>query len=283
MLDTIIIGAGPAGLSAAINLKARNRNPLVLGRAADTTALYKAHAINNDLGNLGKSGKELMESYLAHAKAQDIEIRQGRVAQIMPMDTHFGVNFENDYLEAKTIILATGSPKGKKIEKEAELVGKGVSYCATCDGMFFKGKDVIVVSDTKEGEEDADFLADICNKVYFLPTHKDPFHVDSRVEILSGKAVKVLGENTVEGLMVDDKKIDASAVFFIKGVVPMDNFIFGIELTETGSIKVNNSMETNIKGLYAAGDCIGWPLQLSNAIGEGLIAGQAVDKFLRGQ
>lgn len=281
MLDIVIVGAGPAGLSAAINAKARNRTVLVLGRDKTTSWIYKAHKVNNHLGMPGLSGKQLIESFYNHAKEEDIEIRTGKVMQVMPMKDYFGINFNNDFIESKTVILSTGVARGKYIEGEKELLGKGVSYCATCDGMFYKEQDVVVVGETEEGEEEANFLSELCKNVYYIPYYKEINNINTKIKVISGKVSKVIGEGIVEGVEVNNNVIECQGVFFAKASTPMDSFVHGIDVDDKNAIKVNRNMETNIKGLYAAGDCIGWPLQISNAIGEGLIAAQSADKYLR--
>lgn len=281
MIDIVIIGAGPAGLSAAINAKARNRSVLVLGRDKTTSWIYNAHKINNHLGMPGLSGKELIESFYNHAKEEDVEIKTGKVMQIMPMKDYFGINFNNDFIEARTVILATGVTKGKSIEGEKELLGKGVSYCATCDGMFYKELDVVVVGETEEGEEEANFLSELCENVYYVPYYKEINDLNPKVKVISGKVSKVVGDEVVEGVEINNEVIECQGVFFAKASTPMDSFVYGIEVDDKNAIIVNRNMETNIKGLYAAGDCTGWPLQISNAIGEGLIAAQAADRYLR--
>lgn len=281
MIDIAIIGAGPAGLSAAINAKIRNRTTLVLGRERSTSWLYPAEKVNNYLGMPGISGKQMIDDFYNHAIEEEVDIKIGRVMQIMPIKDKFGINFNNDYIEASTVILCTGVSKGKAIEGEQGLLGKGVSYCATCDGMFYRGLDVVVIGETEEGEEDANFLSEICQNVYYIPYYKDIKHLESKVKVINGKVTKVLGKDMVEAIEVNDEKINCQGVFFVKKSTPMKSFVHGLELNENNAIKVNRLMETNIKGLYAAGDCTGWPLQVSKAVGEGLIAALAADKYLR--
>lgn len=280
MYDTIIIGSGPAGLSAAVNLKARNRKVLVLGRDISTSFLYKAEKVDNHLGMPGMTGKEMLDSFLAHSAKMDIEIKEGRVLQILPMGKYFGVNFENDFLQAKTVILATGIKKGKKIPGEDEYLGKGVSYCATCDGMLYRNKPVFVIGEIKEAEEDVNFLSNLASKVYYLPKYGvSEIHYNEKVEIMKGIPKAVKGSAFVEGVQVDNEHIPCQGVFFIKESMPADSLIEGLK-TENGTISVSRFMETNINGVFACGDCIGWPYQISNAVGEGLVAGQQADKFL---
>jgi len=280
MYDAIIIGGGPAGLSAAINLKARNRNAAVFTRGIETSFLYRAEKVNNHLGMPEMTGKEMLDSFLNHARNQEIEIKKGRVLQVLDMGDFFGINFENDFYQAKTVILATGIKKGKKIAGEEEFLGRGVSYCATCDGMLYRNKDVVVVGEIKEAEEDVNFLADIAGNTYFIPLYGEPSNINSKVKILKAKPVSVKGGDFVEALDTSEGPIKCSGAFFVKESTPANSLLPGIAV-EDGMIVVNRYMETNLKGVYACGDCTGWPYQISNAVGEGLIAAQQADRYLR--
>jgi len=266
MLDIAIIGAGPAGLSAAINAVARGRSVTVFGRSIESSFLYKAEKVDNHLGFLGLSGKEILERFYSHAKSLNIEIKHGRVLQILPMGEFFAINFDNMIENSRTVILATGIVKGDKIEGEEEFLGKGVSYCATCDGMLYRGKEVAVVGDSDEAVEDAAFLSKIAGKVH----------------IVKSKPVRVVGENFVTALVTGEGEIPCQGVFFVKETMPFDSLIAGIEL-EKNLVKVDRLQQTNIPGVFAAGDCTGWPFQLSNAVGEGLVAVQQADRYLNSQ
>lgn len=281
MLDIAVIGAGPAGLSAAINGVQRNKKVKVFGRAIDTSFLYQAAEVDNYLGVPNITGKELMELFYKHAKEKGVEFQESKVTQILSMGDYYVINAENEFIETKTVIIATGIQMSKTIENEAEFLGKGVSYCATCDGMLYKNKTVVVVAENKEGEADANFLSEICKKVFYLPVYKDCCHeyMNENVEILEGKATKVEVKEKVEGIVINDKLISCDGIFFIKNTIPIDSLIFGLE-TKNGKIKVDKNMKTNLPNIYAAGDCTGTPYQISKAAGEGLIAAFEAIKVL---
>lgn len=281
MIDIAVIGGGPAGLSAAVNGAIRNKKAIVFGRHRSSGPLYRAERVDNYLGMPALSGREMVDAYYSHAAHMQIEIKEGRVLQILPMGTHFVVNFENDFYDAKTIVIATGAAKkGSSTPGEDEYLGRGVSYCATCDGMLYRGKTALVASETSEGEEDANFLAEVCNNVFYLPKYSPVGSLSASVEVINSTIMGVLGDNFVTGVELDDgKKLDCDGVFFVKEVTPVHVLIHGLELEE-GSIAVNRHMETNIPGVFAAGDCIGWPLQVANAVGEGLVAAQQAVRYL---
>lgn len=271
MIDIAIIGAGPAGLSAAITGAIRNRKVTVFGNHISTSFIYKADKVNNYLGLKGVSGKEMMENFEKHAKDLGVDIQYGKVIDIFPMGTHYTLNVENNFIEAKTVILANGLSKTKVLEGEQELLGRGVSYCATCDGMLYRGKDVIVVADSSHAEEEAEFLAEICNKVTYIPLYKEINKLSDKIEVVKVRPTKILGENAVSGIEYDGGKIEASGVFLLNDNVPTTKLLNGIELDGT-SIKVNRYMETNLPGVFAAGDCTGKPYQVAKAVGEGSTA-----------
>jgi len=284
MYDIAIVGTGPAGLSAAINAVARNKSVVVFGRGRETSALWKAERVANHLGANGQTGAEILAAYHQHAQELNIEIRTGRVLQIMPMGSSFTLNAEGELVEAKAVILASGMQTGKKLPGEEAFLGRGVSYCATCDGMLYRGKDVFIIGEIEEADEDANFLAEICPSVTYLPLYTKtpdarPPHLHEKITILAGKPEEILGEATVTGLRVKGKVHPCGGVFMIKTAAPLDSLVFGLQ-TENNAVAVNRLMETNIPGLYACGDCTGWPLQLSKAIGEGLIAAQAAARFI---
>lgn len=280
MYDIAVIGGGPAGLSAAINGLSRNKSVIVFGREMESSWIYKAEKVDNYLGLYNVNGKEMLEKFYQHSKDMGINIKNGRVLQILPMGEYFSINLENEIFNSKTVILATGIEKGKKIKGEEEYLGKGVSYCATCDGMLYRKKDVVIIGEIKEAEEDANFLAEICNKVYFVSYYGEPSGLNEKIEILDGKATEVKGNDFLTSIVIDNKEINCDGVFFIKKSTPVSNIIYGLDVTEKNAIDVNRMCETNIEGVFAAGDCTGWPYQISKAVGEGLIAAQQAAKYI---
>lgn len=271
MLDIAIIGAGPAGLSAAITGVIRNKKVKVFGNPLTTSYIYKAERVDNYLGMLGITGKQMMEQFTDHAKELGVEIQVAKVIEIFPMGTSYMLNVENEFVETKTVILANGISKASVLEGENEFLGKGVSYCATCDGPLYRGKVVVVIGDSKQAEEDANYLAEICEKVYYVPQYKEIEHLDERIEVMRGKPKKVIGEQVVSGLELAESSIDVSGVFIIKESIPTTKLLAGLEMNKS-SIMVNRMMETNLPGVYAAGDCTGKPFQVAKAVGEGNIA-----------
>lgn len=283
MLDIAIIGSGPAALSAAINGRQRNKSVCVFGRSLDSSLLFAAEKVDNYLGMPDVDGETLLNKFFQHAVDSGVEFKECRITQILSMGDRYMINAENNFFEAKTIILALGINKSKSIVGEMDFLGKGVSYCATCDGMLFRGKTVAVVSENEEGEAEANFLADICQKVYYVPLYPNIAYLKESVEVKSGKPKAVLGKDgKVESLELDGETLLCDGIFFAKNTMPPDSILFGLEI-EGRNILVNRSMETNLPRVFAAGDCTGVPYQIAKAVGEGLIAGlaaaSAVDKL----
>lgn len=278
MIDVAIIGAGPAGLSAAVSACQRNKSVMVFGRSIDAS-LILAKEIDNYIGMPNMTGEDMLNSFFKHAIDKGAEFKECKISQILSMGDYFTINAENEFFEAKTIILALGLSRSKNIEGEEKLVGKGVSYCATCDGMLYRNKNIVVVGETTEGEAEANYLHSIGCNVKYVPLYKDLINIDSNIQLLSGKAEKVVGENFVEGIVVNGEEINCDAVFFAKKTMPVTSLIFGLE-TENNTIKVDRNMCTNVKGVYACGDCVGSPYQVSKAVGEGLVAALSAAKYI---
>ena len=159
-----------------------------------------------------------------------------------------------------------------------EYLGKGVSYCATCDGMLYRGKTVVLIGQTQEAEEDLRFLSQLCQKVYYLPEYSGFENILENVTVIKGKALSIEGEEQVSGFVTDTQKYSCDGVFIIRQSVPLGALIYGLEINN-GHIQVNQAMQTNLSGVFAAGDCVGLPYQVSKAVGEGLIAAQQAAKL----
>lgn len=271
MLDIAIIGAGPAGLSAAISGVIRNKKVKVFGNPPSTSFIYKAERIDNYIGMLGVNGREMMNEFTSHAKELGVDIQEAKVIEIFPMGEYYMLNVENEFIEAKTVILANGLSKGSALEGENEFLGRGVSYCATCDGPLYREKEVLVIGDSAHAEEDANYLSEICDKVYYVPLYKEVEHLNENIEVVRSKPKRIYGEQIVGGIELENGSHDVSGVFIIKENIPTTRLLQSLEL-DGKAIKVNRYMETNLPGVYAAGDCTGKPYQVAKAVGEGNVA-----------
>lgn len=280
MMDVAVIGGGPAGLSAALNLKIRNKSFIFLGGSENVTGLMKAPQIDNYLGLKGISGTELVNSFRNHAISMEVEIKKEKAYNILNMGDYFSINAGNEFYEAQSIIIATGHEKAKYFDGEKEYLGKGVGYCATCDGPLYRNKSIAIISENAEGEEEANFLSEICSEVFYIPTYHTKPNLKDSIKLLKEKAIGIQGDgNKVNSLTTDKRELKVDAVFIVRDVIPVNQLIEGLELYE-GSIKVDRNMASSIKGVFACGDCIGKPYQIAKAVGEGNVAALSAVRYL---
>lgn len=271
--DVAILGCGPAGLSAAINATIRNKKVIVLGTEICSPPLHKAQKVDNYLGFFEVTGDELLNSFTDHADKMGIEIVSQKADMIYELDGIYNIMSGDDMIMAKTIVIATGIPYKLTLPEEEKFLGQGLGYCATCDGPIYKDKDVLLIGHSDEAESEANFMAEICSKVYYIPMYNEIGELDDRVEILSGRPDSIIGTNYVEGLKLrDGKEIKVEGLFILGGETAPDRLIPGLEI-EDKHIKVNRKQETNLPGVYAAGDCTGAPYQVAKSVGEGQVAG----------
>jgi len=279
--DLAIVGCGPAGLSAAINAKIRKKDIIIFGGDFCSPKLAHAPTVDNYLGYHGIKGEELRNKFIDHANSMGITIEKARVDNITTTNGTFNLTVRNGPCLAKSVIVATGTPNSKFLPGEEKLIGLGVSYCATCDGPLFSGKEVALLAYTDEALEEANFLSEICQHVYFFPLYKGGVSkLNPKVEVVKTKPVGIQGEDMVSALELEDKRVlQVDGVFIIRPSVPPEQMIPGLSL-EGNDIKVSRTMETNIPGLFAAGDCTGKPWQLAKAVGEGQTAALQAVRYL---
>ncbi len=276
MYDCIIAGGGPAGLSAAVTLVQRGKAPLVV--TGGETLLRRAERVDNYLGMPGMTGAEMMDAFARHAEALGVEVRAARVGNVMPFDGAFMVNADGDILEAKSVLLATGAARVKPIPGEAEYLGRGVSYCATCDGMLYRGRDVVVWGLAPDAPHEAAFLAGIGCRVTYIAA-KQPDGLPDSVRFVPGRLQAVRGADMVTGVEAAGGVIGADGVFILRQSAPPDAILPGLAC-ENGAVTVDRACRTNIPGVFAAGDLTGAPLQISKAVGEGLVAALSIVEYL---
>ena len=265
--DIIIMGGGPGGISAALTSHARGRKALVISNPAGTSSLAKAHVIDNYPGLTGMSGADMLAAMAKGLTEKDIPIVTGRVTGVMPMGSAFMVSVGTDVYTGKALIVSTGSAQPKAYPGESELLGRGVSYCATCDGMFYRGKRVAVIGQSADAAEEADFLKSIgCEVEYFDKTR--------------ARRYEVKGEGTVTALMADDVLYPVDGVFILRDTVASAVLLPNLEL-DGGHIAVDRQMKTSVPGVFAAGDCTGRPYQIAKAVGEGNIAALSADTYIK--
>ena len=277
--DCAIIGTGPAGLSAALTLKAMNKNLLWFGSAKFSQKIRKAELITNYPGLSNVSGQQMSACFAEQVRRADIFITEKTVTGVYAMGDYYGILCDQEMFEATTIILATGVESVKPIPGELELLGAGVSYCATCDGMLYRGKTIAVVSTSAEYEHEVEYLTNLAQKVYFIPLYRDVAVAGEKIQTLHNMPRAILGTGRVEALQFDEETIPVDGVFFLKAAVSPAALVMGLE-TENGHVVIDRSCKTNLAGCFAAGDCTGRPYQYVKAAGEGNVAAHSVVHYL---
>lgn len=279
--DIAIVGSGPAGLEAAINAKIRNKSFILFGSKDLTTKLLKAPKVNNYLGFYGKTGAEIKGEFEKHLEFMGVELTPERINAIYSMGDYFALMVNEKMYEAKTVILATGMSYSQPLKGEEEFLGKGVGYCATCDAPLYKGKIVTVVGYNKEAEEEANYVSELAAKLYYVPMYKGEYKLNSNIEIVEDKPVEILGDDHVNKLVLSKRELTTDGIFVLKDSVSPGQLVPGLQI-EDGHIKVDRSMKTNLKGCFAAGDCVGKPYQYIKSAGEGLVAALSAVSYLDG-
>ncbi|MBE5997050.1 MAG: NAD(P)/FAD-dependent oxidoreductase [Lachnospiraceae bacterium] len=302
MYDTAIIGTGPAGLSAAINLKLHNKEILWFGSKDFSVKVAKSEKIANYPGMGLISGADLNAKFEEHRKAMDLAITDQMVTSISVMKKKFMLSAGSDVYTAKTILLTTGTATGKGFEGEDTYLGSGVSYCATCDGFLYKGKTIAVYCQDVRFEHEVDYLAEITDKVYLSAPYKggkygkdgsawaaaeepassgEPVSAAAgKIERLSSAIKKVSGTMKLSSIeLADGTVIETEALFCLRNAIAPTTLLKKIEL-DGPHVVVGRDMATNIPGCFAAGDCTGRPYQIAKCVGEGNIAAHSIIEYL---
>jgi thioredoxin reductase (NADPH) len=279
--DIAVLGCGPAGLSAAINAIIRNKKVVVFGTDVCSPPLHKAQKIDNYLGFMGIRGEDLLYHFLEHAQSMNVEIVPNKIELITPNgDGTFSLLVSGEVIQSKAIIISTGIPYKPTLPQETEYLGRGLGYCATCDGPLYRGKDVILIAHDQEGEAEANYMAEICNKVYYLPLYKNIGQLNPGITVISAKPAEIIGDTVVKGLKLKDgTQISADGLFILGGETAPDRIIPGLEIADN-HIVVDRQQKTNIAGVYAAGDCTGKPYQVAKSVGEGQVAGLSASSYV---
>ncbi len=275
--DLIVLGGGPAGLAAAVAARGRGKSVLVIGNRWQESPLAKAEKIDNYLGFSGLTGYQLLEAFQRHAEGAGVEFVIGRATSLMTFNG-FSVTVGSEVYQGGALVLSPGVVRAAKFPGEQEFLGRGVSYCATCDGMLCRGKDVVVAGRTADAPEEAKYLQSIgCRVTYTAPKRPDGLPDD--MPFVAAQKVEIKGENTVNAVVLDGREIPCAYVFVLRASLAPTDLLPLLE-TEDGYIKVGRDMSTSVAGVYACGDCTGAPLQVAKAVGEGHVAGLSACEYL---
>ena len=281
MYDVIIIGAGPAGISASLYTKRANMNVLVL--YSGESNLEKATEIENYYGfEKGISGKDLYQNGIEQAKNLGVDVKEEEVLHIEKTD-NFEITTSKEKYTSKTVIIATGNKKLKpNIKGIEEFDGMGISYCAICDGFFYRGKNVVVIGNGKYAVSEADDLKNLANNIKIL-TDGLEMNADSDYEVVNKKIKQILGDSKVRQIEFEDGSIiDVDGIFVALGEAGGSDFAkkMGV-LTKGDSISVDANMKTNIDGLFSCGNVVGGLLQVCKAVYEGAEAGLSAVQYIK--
>ncbi len=302
MYDLIILGAGPTGMAASIYASRYKISHLVIGNIFGGS-LFKAHKIENWPGEKSISGSDLVMKFYEHAKSLGAEIMEEEVVEISKGNGAFiaKTNLNKTY-QSKAILIALGTKHRKlNVPGEEEFLGKGVSYCAVCDGAFFKGKIVAVIGGSNSAAMAAEMLSEYTEKTYLIyrkeimrcePVILERLEKNPKIEIIYNTNVaKVAGDKKVELIEIDNKyngsdKIKLDGLFIEVGSVPFVDLAkkLGVEIDKSGCITIEANGATNVEGIYAAGDITNGSnglRQIVTAVSEGAIAATSIYGYLK--
>ncbi|UCC19492.1 MAG: FAD-dependent oxidoreductase [Promethearchaeota archaeon] len=293
--DLIVLGGGPTAIGCAIYAARFAMDVLVVGKTFGGL-IATTHLVENYPGITSVSGQGLIDMFKDHMDSLNIPYITDEIRSIDKVDDHFELNSFFQKFKAFSICIATGSESRKLgIPGEDNFAGRGVSYCATCDGPFYKDKIVCVIGGSDSAAKEALFLAQNTKRVYIIyrgdeiraePINKKRVYENNKIEIIyKTKIVEIKGENTVKSVIFDNgKEFEVDGVFIEIGSIPNSNLAkqIGVETNEKGEIKINRKSETNIPGIFAAGDVADAPFkQAITGVSEGVIAAYSAFDYVK--
>lgn len=296
MLDVLIIGSGPAGLSAAIYAKRANLNVLVAEKEyMGTGQIAESNQVDNYLGLIGKSGYELGEIFLEDVKKLGVEFYEGKAIKYKKCDRSWKVTFDNNkVLETQTVIYCAGAThRHLEISQEKKYEGKGISYCAVCDGAFYKDKNVLVVGGGDTAFDETLYLSEVCKKVYLVHRRQtfrgsiktlEKICCKDNVEIITNAQVaSICGRKKVEAVILNTGQVlEVAGIFVAIGMIPETSLLSDIVLLdENGYIVADETCKTSMAGFYGAGDVRTKHLrQVATAVADGANAAISACEYI---
>ena len=282
MPKVIIVGNGPAGVSASLYIIRGGVDVQIIGK--DMGALVKAEKIENYYGfEDGITGEELIKTGIKQAKNLGVEVINDEVVGVS-YDGNFIIKTKQDEYKSDALIMATGTArKAPAIKGLSELEGRGVSYCAVCDAFFYRGKDVAILGNAEYALNEANEIANVASSVTILTNGKKTEADFGDYKVIQTEIAELKGEDRLEKVLFKDgAEMDISGAFVAVGTASTSDLARKIgAFIENNKIVVNDKMETNIPGFFAAGDCTGNMLQVAKAVYEGAVAGTEALKFVR--
>ncbi|MGN1372669.1 MAG: NAD(P)/FAD-dependent oxidoreductase [Candidatus Coproplasma sp.] len=280
MYDCIIIGTGAAGVSAALTLKALKIDFLWLGDKNLSRKIRSAEQIKNYPGLNSVSGEEMQRAFISQIEDAGIEITQGKVNGVYPMGNSFSVMCGQIAYEGRTVIIATGVETIKAVKGETEYLGRGVSYCAVCDGFLYKGKTIAVYCESAEEIKEVELLAKYASQIYLFCPEKIKFEEPNVTRV--GSVIKEMnGDLRIRSVVGESgEEFAVDGVFMLKQAFGADTLVYGLR-TEGGAVVTDKDQSTSVVGVFAAGDCTGRPFQYAKAVGEGNVCAYSVNAYLK--
>ncbi len=277
--DIAIIGTGPAGISAAITASIRNKKILLFGSAMLSEKIGKAARILNYPGFPSVTGGELADAFRKHLDSFGITVTEKRIAAVYAMGDYFALQAGDEMIEAKTVILACGVVQGKPLPGETELLGRGVSYCATCDAPLYRGKTAAVIGYSRREEAEAVFLSEVCGKVLYFPVYPEETHLPERVAVIRETPAGIEKGSGSLQVRTAGGTYTADGVFVLREAVAPGQLVPGLE-TDGPHAVTQADMSTSIPGVFACGDIAGKPYQYIKAAGQGNVAALSAVRLL---
>ena len=297
MYDIIVIGGGPAGLTAAIYARRANKSVLVIEKGSFGGQITYSPKVENIPGFAEVTGNEFAEKLVEQALGLDAEVECAEVLEIKQGDVKTVVTDSGEF-EGKTVIIATGAKhRMLGLEREEEFVGEGISFCAVCDGAFYAGQDVAVIGGGNSALQEAILLSDLARKVYLVQNLdfltgeqklQEKIAEKSNIEVILGHTVKsVVGDTTLKGIVIanadgNDKQLDIDGMFVAIGLIPQNEaFANLVNLDARGYVNSDENCETSADGFFVAGDCRTKKIrQVATAAADGAIAALAACDYL---
>lgn len=277
--DIAIIGTGPGGVSAAITAAIRNKKVLLLGSRDLSEKMRRAHQILNYPGFPAVSGNDLADAFARHLAQMNIPVTEKRVNAVYAMGDYFVLQAGEEMLEARSVILASGVVQGKPLPGENEMLGHGVSYCASCDAALYLGKTAAVIGYGPREEAEAAFLSEVCSEVYYYPMYREETNLPEAVRVIREKVTELAQEDGKRIVVTETGRKAVDGIFVLREAVAPAQLVPGLE-TDGSHVVTDRRMATSIPGLFACGDITGTPYQYVKAAGEGNVAALSAVNWL---
>jgi thioredoxin reductase (NADPH) len=280
--DVIVVGAGPAGISAAINVANRKKRVVVMDSLRPFSRPRLAPSIPNYPGLAFARGEDLGEAFIEHLERFHVPVLGEKVSKVFRDGGEILVFTDQAMYRTRAVVIATGAYREADLEGETENVGRGVNYCVSCDGRLYAGREVAYISFAPEGEEEASVLADDFDvTLTYLPQYEGEYHLPEGVRVIPGRRPdRVFRDDDRMHVQSGEDRLDVDGVFIYRKSVPPADLVIGVEM-DGPHVAVDRQMRTSVPGVFAAGDCTGEPYQIAKSAGEGQVAGLQAVRYLR--